>query len=144
MRAWREAWLTGRGRPVTRSVLAEAGCVSDRFLDALAQIAEAADGSAQALLDALRAGDVPYFRAGTVDELERHLAAHDHLPAEEPVSAAELRRVVAEAVGEDHRAATLAVLDRLRRYAKAHARPAETTGDGLGDGLGLSFDAVLG
>lgn len=87
--AFIEAWKVGRGRPVTRADLEASGAISDIFIDEVADLSDANQGKASALLDALQAGEVKGFRSSKREELAEYFAESGHLDAREVLSDAE-------------------------------------------------------
>ena len=86
-RAWVAAWARGRGRPVDRNVLERSGAVSDKFLEPVAALAQTLNGDAQALIEALRRGDVARFRRDKADRLAEWLEANGYIDSEPRLSA---------------------------------------------------------
>ncbi|MGM0413500.1 MAG: ATP-binding protein, partial [Pseudomonadota bacterium] len=88
-RAWLAEWRVGRGRPVTRAVLADPASPTARSTkneEVIAQ-AEAVGGDADHLLEALRNGAVKGLRRNLMDELADYLDEHgyrDERPASTP------------------------------------------------------------
>lgn len=80
--AWQEAWRSGRNVPVDAAALRETGAVTDRFLPDVTALAARVNGDPRALLDALEAGAVPYFRTNAVQELEASLSEMGHFDAQ--------------------------------------------------------------
>ncbi|MFW6125341.1 MAG: ATP-binding protein, partial [Pirellulales bacterium] len=110
--AFAEAWRIGRGRPLTREVLADAG-VSETFLDGVTEMAAELDWDARRLIDALeRPGGERDERAkgfqkkilrGMID----HLADTGHLDPREPLEWSDVRPRMLAAVADDFRAGRL-------------------------------------
>ncbi|WP_406672189.1 hypothetical protein [Natronospira sp.] len=84
-RAWIAAWQRGRGRPVDRPALEESGAVSDAFIDRVSELAESLQGDGEALVAALRDGEVPRFRRNSAQDLEEWLSEHGYIDPEEPL-----------------------------------------------------------
>jgi len=82
---YRETWLVGRGKPVDRTALEESGAVTETFIDEVDELCERLDGEAEALLDALEAGEVSGFRTQKRRELRAHLRREGHLAETEPL-----------------------------------------------------------
>jgi len=99
-RAWSAAWRQGRGRPVDRAGLADAGVLSDRMLDEVAQLAEAVDGDGATLIQRLSDGEVRNFRRHKREALEAWLEAHGYICGQEPLSRADVELRVAAALSE--------------------------------------------
>ncbi len=97
-RRWLEAWRTGRGRPVDRTVLERADAVSDTFLDRVAALADEVAGDPRALVLALQ--DLPRFQKSKIVELEEWLEEEGYLLPGEPLSPEEREaRVLQDAAG---------------------------------------------
>ncbi|MFP4132227.1 MAG: ATP-binding protein, partial [Thiohalospira sp.] len=79
-RAWLAEWRTGRGRPVTREVLADPASPTARSTknEEVIAAAEAAGGDADHLLEALRGGAVKGLRRNLIDELADYLTDHGY------------------------------------------------------------------
>ncbi|MFW6350029.1 MAG: hypothetical protein ACOC3U_06640, partial [Thiohalospira sp.] len=88
-RAWLAEWRTGRGRPVTREVLADPASPTARSTknEEVIAAAEAAGGDADHLLEALRGGAVKGLRRNLIDELADYLTDHGYRD-ERPASTA--------------------------------------------------------
>lgn len=100
VRAWRKAWRVGRGRRVTPAALEDSGAVSDTFMDRVAALNDTLDGDGEALLEALRAGDVKRFHGQKADALEAYLQAEGYLDPRPRLDAPEIRTRVLMAVAE--------------------------------------------
>src|SRR5690606_25457474 len=72
----------GHGRPVHRQVLVDSGAISDRFIDAVSELAEQAGGAAPALLEQLESGQLKYFRASSAYQLRDYLVEHGYMDEE--------------------------------------------------------------
>jgi DNA repair protein SbcC/Rad50 len=86
-------WRLRHHRPVDGATLIACGLVSDTFLPRVIDLARSLDGHPQRLIDALRDGQVPRFRADVIDQLEQWLADNRYLAsgADTPaITAAEL------------------------------------------------------
>lgn len=92
VRTWTTLWRQGRGRPVDRIALEQAGAVSDTFIDRVADLSEEVKGDAAALVQALRDGRAPRFQSGKIEELERWLADTGYTDHETILTAEERRR----------------------------------------------------
>ena len=93
--AWVEAWRIGRGRPVDRDALVASGAISTVFMERVTALAARVNGDARALLDALRAGDMPHFRTESRLKLEAWLLDAGHLDEADPFDVRALERRVA-------------------------------------------------
>ncbi len=88
-----QAWRIGRGLPVDRRVLREAG-VSERFLNDFAEIAEELGGSASRLIQVIEERQdlrVKGFRKDKMDSLRQALLASGHLDQRPQLSEDEIR-----------------------------------------------------
>ena len=142
--AWQQAWLVGRGRPVDRAALAASGTAGP-FLDALAEILDAARGDARALVRALRESPPDGFRRARVDDVEAFLTANGYLPSGAPLRDADLRASVAAATAPAALDDALATLARLRTYAEsvmADATAGERARGASGDGHSSAADLL--
>ncbi|HOM98927.1 MAG TPA: hypothetical protein PLM33_01590, partial [Acidobacteriota bacterium] len=83
VRTWTEARRRGRSRPLTRGDIQISRAVSERFLDAVCELAEQYGGDAAMLLARLEAGDVKGFGSAKIAKLAAWLDEHGYLPAEE-------------------------------------------------------------
>lgn len=104
-----QAWQIGRGDPVDRSVLKESGAVSNTFIDRVTELAEDLNGDAEALVDALYAGEVDRFRHNKAEELEKYLRANGYIVSRDPLADDEIRirmmeRLVESGVSRDQAA----------------------------------------
>lgn len=110
-----QGWRRGRGRPVDRGVLVASGAVSETFIDEVSALAENLEGSASALLQALRERRVKGFYTSKMDELEEYLAAEGYLDDREPLDAPGLREVALRelSVEIERGELTLPEVDRL-------------------------------
>lgn len=88
-RIWEELWGRGRGRFVERNALEASGAVSDNFIDAVTEQAQALNGDAGGLVKALRERSVTGFRKAKVDELEDWFRENGYIVDEAPLSAKE-------------------------------------------------------
>ena len=76
------AWREGRGEKVKRMEIEESGCVSEKYLDAVVEIAAKHDGDAEQLLVVLRErADTRLrgYRKTSADELERYFAERGYI-----------------------------------------------------------------
>ena len=93
VRKWTELWRQGRGRPVDRIVLQQSAIVSETFIDRVANLTETVGEDGEALVQALRAGQVSGFRTNKIDELESWLADEGYTDEKEILSADERGRL---------------------------------------------------
>lgn len=105
VKAWREAWLIGRGNPVGRPALEETSAVSENFIDRVTDVAKRVDGQAERIIEELEDGAVKRFRSGKIEELEAYFREEGHMSEQEPLGpTACWRRAIAgvsDAVSED-------------------------------------------
>jgi len=80
-----EAWRVGRGCPVDRAALEDSDCVSEKFIDELAELAAQWNGDAAALISALEQNQVKYWRADNTEKLREYFVEHGYLPQREPL-----------------------------------------------------------
>ena len=109
------AWRIGRGRPVDREVLLDADCVSDKFVDVLAALAQENDGDAATLLQKLEAGGVRYWRSDKTDQLREFLRERGYLSDDGQLSPDDIRVRVMASVADEIRDGliTQSYVDRL-------------------------------
>lgn len=79
VRAWKEAWLTGRGREVDRAALEASGAVSDTFMERVAALSAACRGDGAAIIEGLRNGAVKRFHESKTDELEAYFEREGYI-----------------------------------------------------------------
>ena len=128
VRTWVELWRRGRGRPVDRGVLEQCPAVSATFIDRVADLAARVRGDGEALVQALRAGEMDRFRSRKIDELERWLADEGCADDQERLTGEDRRRLTLQ------RAATGTAADaddvnRVVSWLEASAANGEDTGD---------------
>ena len=93
VRTWTALWRRGRGNPVNRIALEQSDIVSATFIERVAELADNVDQDGEALIQALRDGQVPGFRTSKIDDLERWLADKRYTDEEEILPAEERRRL---------------------------------------------------
>ncbi|MEX0449856.1 AAA family ATPase [Spiribacter sp. 221] len=98
-RAWHGLANQGLGRPVDRGVLIAARAFSDRMVERVQEKAETLDGDAEALLTALRTGEVPRLRQDHVDTLEAWLLEHGHLDRRPRLESSAITRQLLDRLG---------------------------------------------
>ncbi len=103
IRAVCRAWRVGRGRPVDRAALIDSGCVSEGFIDEIAELAGRCRGDAATLLGELSRGAVKRWRASKTEQLEGFLAENGYLPGREPLEPEQIRVRALAAVAEQVR-----------------------------------------
>ena len=74
-----DCWRVGRGRPVDRGVLIRSDCVTDKFMDAVADLADDCDGDARKLLQGMERGVVKGFLAKKRHQLVEYLQDEEYL-----------------------------------------------------------------
>ncbi len=85
--AFAEAWQIGRGKPLSREALADAG-VSGNYIDAVCSLAEDLDWNPERLMHALAAREderAKGFRAKTLNQMHERLTASGHLDPRPPL-----------------------------------------------------------
>jgi DNA repair exonuclease SbcCD ATPase subunit len=92
VRVWVAAWRRGRGKTVNRIVLESSGGVSETFIDRVSELVDSLDGSAEALIRDLRAGEISRFRSNHTDELAQWLEAEGYLDPDEVLSCQDRER----------------------------------------------------
>jgi len=85
-RAWVSAYRQGRGKPVDRIVLEISGTVSDRFIDRVSELVASLSGDGQALLEALREGQIRGFRTSKINDLDEWLESEGYIDTDEVLS----------------------------------------------------------
>ena len=128
VRTWVELWRRGRGRPVDRGVLEQCPAVSATFIDRVADLAARVRGDGEALVQALRAGEMDRFRSRKIDELQQWLADEGCTDDQERLIGEDRRRLTLQ------RAATGTAADaddvnRVVSWLEASAASGEDTGD---------------
>lgn len=105
----------GRGRPVDRQALVESGAISDRFIDAIADLADDFHGDAARLVEHLAEGRVKYFRTNLADQLRDHLMEHGYMSEESPLAPEQIAARTMAAVAPELTAGLLGrdQLDRI-------------------------------
>ena len=93
VRTWVELWRQGRGRPVDRGVLEQSSAISSTFIDRVADLAAQKQGDGEALVQALRAGEVDRFQSRKIDELEQWLADEGYTDDQERLTGEDRRRL---------------------------------------------------
>lgn len=101
VRAFVDAWQTGRGDRVDRQTLREADAVSENFIDEVTALADQYDGDAGQIIDGLRSGEVDRFRESKKDELERYFEENGYVEPVDPLDPEEIRARVVQAFLSD-------------------------------------------
>ena len=91
--AWVDAYMKGRGKPVDRHALEASGAVSNRFIEAVTELASRFDGDAKRLVDALERREVAGFQRQKIEELREWLEERGYLDTAETLTADERERV---------------------------------------------------
>ncbi len=138
VRTWVELWRRGRGRPVDRGVLEQSTAVSATYIDRAANLAARAGGDGEALVRALRAGELGRFRTRKIDELERWLADEGYTDEQERLAGEDRRRLTLQRIAPATDA-DAADVNRVVSWLEAGA----TAGDGDGN-RGGQFDEDFG
>lgn len=92
--AFTRAWSIGRGRLVDRDVLQESGAVSPKFIDEVSELAEQVEGDADAIIEALRDGEVGGFYSSKTDDLEEYFRENGYIDPADVLEPTEVRRRV--------------------------------------------------
>ena len=98
LRVWIDLWRQGRGRPVDRGVLEESRAVSAVFIDRAADLAERLHGDGEALVNALRTGELEHFRAAKAEELLHWLTDEGYIDSRQRLDGNERRRFTLQRV----------------------------------------------
>ena len=136
VRTWVELWRRGRGRPVDRGVLEQCPAVSATFIDRVADLAARVRGDGEALVRALRAGEMDRFRSRKIDELERWLADEGCTDDQERLTGEGRRRLTLQRAAPG----TAADADDVNRVV-SWLEAGGASGEDAGDRRGSSGDA---
>jgi DNA repair protein SbcC/Rad50 len=123
-----ELWKQGRGRPVDREVLEKSGALSDRFLDAVEEIAGEQGADPARLLGVLGTSKdlrLRNFRQRSVVSLEQYLRDNGYLD-DRPVLSADELRLLAFATPAAHKLRTDVASACLNRWWTLAARTVGT------------------
>ena len=120
LRVWVELWRQGRGRPVDRGVLEQSGAVTPVFIDRAADLAARLQGGGEALVRALRAGELEHFRASKAEELEQWLNDEGYVDPRSGLDGDERRRLTLQRVAPES-PASADDLNRLLSWLEATA-----------------------
>ncbi len=93
LRVWVDLWRQGRGRPVERGVLEKSGAVTAVFIDRVSDLALEVRGDGEALVEALRAGELEHFRTTKAEELWHWLSDEGYIDSRRRLEADERRRL---------------------------------------------------
>src|SRR5690606_26649936 len=91
--AWVDAYMKGRGKPVDRHALEASGAVSNRFIEAVTELASRFDGHAKRLVDARERREAAGFQRQKIEELREWLEERGYLDTAETLTADERERV---------------------------------------------------
>lgn len=130
LRCHHEEVRIGRGKPVTREVLARSGAVTPTMLDRVVKALEHCAGDGRALLAIVDEGKVTGFGEKKAAALRAFLLAEGYVDEEEPRSEGEVRLAMLEALSADasHVATPMsAVDDLLARLASPRGSPAASS-----------------
>src|SRR5690606_30971750 len=86
---------------VDRDALLDSGCVSERFIGELADLAQRLHGEAEALLAALAAKKVANWRCDRTETLREYFESEGYLSDVDPLTRTELRMRVFAAVSSE-------------------------------------------
>ena len=98
VRTWVGLWRQGRGRPVDRGALELSGAVSATYIDRTTDLVARVGGDGEALVKALRAGELGRFRTRKIDELERWLADEGYIDDQERLAGEDRRRLTLQRI----------------------------------------------
>jgi hypothetical protein len=118
--AFAEGWQIGRGRPLTREALVDAG-VTDRFINEVCSLAEDLDWDARRLIDALDAREderAKGFRAKAIERMTEHLTTSGYLDPRPTLDKAALCARVLGAANEDLRQGVLGPDEVAARFER--------------------------
>ena len=138
VRTWIELWRRGRGRPVDRGVLEQCAAVSATYIDRAAELAARVRGDGEALVGALRAGELGRFRSSKTDELEQWLADEGYTDDQERLTGEDRRRLTLQRVAPAT-PADAADVNRVVSWLEASAVDVESAGvreDAFDEGFG--------
>ena len=133
VRAWVELWRQGRGRPVDRGVLEQCTAISATFIDRVADLAVHVRGDAEALLQALREGEVDRFRSRKIDDLEQWFAEEGYTDDQERLTGEDRRRLTLQRAAPET-AADAADVNRVVSWLESN----DAAGDEADDRRGAS------
>ena len=133
VRAWVELWRQGRGRPVDRGVLEQCSAISATFIDRVTDLAALVGGDAEALLQALREGEVDHFRSRKIDDLEQWFAEEGYTDDQERLTGENRRRLTLQRAAPET-AADAADVNRVVSWLESN----DAAGDGADDRRGVS------
>lgn len=85
------AWREGRGKPVDRDTLIDSGCVSEKFVDRVTDLARSLHGDGAQLLEALANREVSGWRSAATEQLRTYLDSGGFISERTPLSLDEIR-----------------------------------------------------
>ena len=138
IRTWVELWRQGRGRPVDRGVLERCSAISATFIDRVAELAAQERGDAEALVRALRAGEVDRFRSRKLDELRQWLAEEGYTDDQDRLIGEDRRRLTLQRVAPGFEA-DAGDVNRVVSWLEANdaaGNDASDQGEASGDSIG--------
>jgi hypothetical protein len=109
LEAFADAWCVGRGKPLSRDVLIEAG-VSDTFIDRVADVARDLNWDAEELIEAMERRDderLRGFRKAVMEAVRESLMETGHLDPAEPLDEDGVLARVLAAANDDIKSGTL-------------------------------------
>ena len=140
VRTWVELWRRGRGRPVDRGVLERCAAVSTTYIDRVADLAARSRGDGEALVQALRAGELDRFRSRKVDALEQWLIDEGYTDNRRRLAGEDRRRLTAQRAAPGT-AVDAVDVNRVVSWLEASAADGESAGDREGpssdEGFGI-------
>lgn len=83
LQRFQELYQVGRSLPIDRSVLESSDAITDVFIDRVADKLNEYNHNPKQLLQALRNGEVPRFRAENADDLENYLLSKNYIDDQE-------------------------------------------------------------
>ncbi|NBC29187.1 MAG: hypothetical protein GVY29_04250 [Spirochaetes bacterium] len=98
VKAWKDAWFTGRGEKVDRAALEESGAVSETFMDQVTKLSDEVNGNAEALIEGLRQGKVKRFHENKAQELEDYFERSGYIDPTPTLSEGEIKSRVVSAI----------------------------------------------
>jgi energy-coupling factor transporter ATP-binding protein EcfA2 len=109
------AWRIGRARPVGRAELQASGCVSEVFLQEVAELAKTLGGDAGALIHSLEQGQISRWRVKSTEALRAFFEQEGFLPDSDLLTEADIRLRVMAAVADELKSGIVgqALIDRI-------------------------------
>jgi len=122
---------------VDRGVLEQCPAVSATFIDRVTELAARTGGDGEALVQALRAGEVDHFRSRKIEELEQWLADEGYIDGQERLNDADRRRLTLQRATPGM-AADAADVNRVVSWLESN----DAAGDGAGNRRGASGEGI--